>query len=106
MYASSKQLGRKRIILLDNRRKIGINQIDIVKGEFLCDLVDNVHPENGSLRTADRYRNVDVLFFGDCVPVKLFRKFIIEFSGFGEYFFSEIAGYTLLAAEYLPDCST
>ena len=64
VYASSKQLGGKRIILLDNRRKIGINQIDIVKGEFLCDLVDNVHPENGSLRTADRYRNVDVLFSG------------------------------------------
>ena len=45
-------------------------------------------------------------FFGDCVPVKLFRKFIIEFSGFGEYFSLRLPDTPSLAAEYLPDCST
>ena len=96
---------RQSIILIDGRRKISINQIDIVERKLLCDLVDNVHPENGGFRPADSNRNIDRRRSSLLGREKrsVLRKFVSHFLRRCQNFPAQVIGNTFLTAEYLPD---
>ena len=97
------ECGRKYVGFINGGRKIYIYQVDVPGRKFLCDLMDDIHPEEGSLRTADGHGDIyRRLILRKRIQREILRKFIVELLGFGDDPAFEGVGNTFVSAEDLP----